>query len=155
LIAELKEQTKTAIADIRRVVYDLRPPALDELGLVSAIREQAAQYSGERLWITVDAPDDLPPLPAAVEVAAYRIALEALMNVVRHSGAHRCSIQLWIQGSIQIEVTDDGHGLGAASRAGVGLAFNARARRRAWRIVRDYQHFRGRNTSARPVAVDG
>lgn len=122
LIAELKQQTKTAIADIRRVVYDLRPPALDELGLVSALREQAAQYSSDKLWITVDAPDVLPALPAAVEVAAYRIALEALMNVVRHSGAHRCSIQLWIQGSLQIEVADDGHGLGDTFRAGVGLA---------------------------------
>jgi signal transduction histidine kinase len=75
LLAELKTQTQSAIADVRRAVYDLRPPALDELGLVSAIREHAARIAGDSLQIAIHAPDAIPPLPAAVEVAAYRITL--------------------------------------------------------------------------------
>jgi signal transduction histidine kinase len=69
LLTELKTQTQTAIAGIRRLVYDLRPPALDDLGLVSALREQISQYQYNQLSIMIDAPADLPPLPAAVEVA--------------------------------------------------------------------------------------
>ena len=79
LLAEVKRQTQGSIAEIRRLVYDLRPPALDELGLVSAIREHAtrtADVSG--LQVVVDVPVSLPPLPAAVEVAGYRIVLEAV-----------------------------------------------------------------------------
>lgn len=96
LLAEVKRQTQGSIAEIRRLVYDLRPPALDELGLVSAIREHAtrtADVSG--LQVVVDVPVSLPPLPAAVEVAAYRIVLEAVTNVVRHAAAQRCIV--WIQ----------------------------------------------------------
>src|SRR5262249_10150122 len=84
LLQELARHTQAAIADIRRVVYALRPPALDDLGLVLALREQAAQYS-HGLQIAIDAPEHLSPLPAAVEVAAYRIVQEALTNVVRHA----------------------------------------------------------------------
>src|SRR6266700_4964619 len=90
LLSELKVQTQAIIADIRRLVYDLRPPALDELGLLSALQEAATQYayqgSGE-LEISVAASEPLPPLPAAVEVAAYRIVQEALTNVARHASA--------------------------------------------------------------------
>jgi len=63
LLAELKAQTQEAISDIRRLVYDLRPPALDELGLISAIREQAASYVQNGLSVSVEAPESLPPLP--------------------------------------------------------------------------------------------
>jgi signal transduction histidine kinase len=102
-------------------VYDLRPPALDELGLVQALREQAAQYSAHGLQITVDAPDQLPALPAAVEVAAYRIALEALTNVARHAKAQRCVVRLLSNGELQLEISDDGQGMDGQMRAGVGL----------------------------------
>src|SRR5206468_2651580 len=76
---------RAAVGNIRHLVYDLRPPTLDELGLVAAIRERAAQYSDPdgatgSLQVVVDAPSRLPSLPAAVEVAAYRIVQEALMN---------------------------------------------------------------------------
>ncbi len=100
VLGELRTETQDAIADIRRVVYELRPPALDELGLVGALREQAARLSagGDGLSVTVEAPD-LPPLPAAVEVAAYRIATEALTNVSRHAGAHRCLVELTLAGA--------------------------------------------------------
>jgi two-component system NarL family sensor kinase len=126
ILGELRSETRDAIADVRRVVYELRPPALDELGLVGALREQAARLSGEArgphtLSVTVDAPEAMPPLPAAVEVAAYRIATEALTNVVRHSAASHCVMRVTVNGRLRIEVTDDGRGLGR-SKTGVGLA---------------------------------
>ena len=105
LLGELRAETQDAIADIRRVVYELRPPALDELGLVGALREQAARLSGVEAAAPVARragrrPGDAPPLPAAVEVAAYRIATEALTNVARHAGASRCTVRLALDGGL-------------------------------------------------------
>ena len=76
---------------------------------------------GEGLQITVLASPDLEPLPAAVEVATYRIALEAMTNVARHAEAHRCHVLLTRDEEVAIEVTDDGRGLPPTYRAGVGL----------------------------------
>jgi len=121
LLLDLKTQTQAAIADVRRTVYDLRPPAIDELGLVPALRAHAARLEGEGLCITVEAPDDLPALPAAVEVAAYRIVLEALTNVVRHAAARMCVIRLTVTGALVIELTDDGQGMEKGVHPGVGL----------------------------------
>ena len=77
LMAELRDQTTSALEDIRRLVYDLRPPALDSLGLLGALRENAMVLSrradGAALEVVVDAPAALADLPAAVEVAAFRI----------------------------------------------------------------------------------
>jgi signal transduction histidine kinase len=120
------------MADIRRLVYNLRPPALDELGLIAAIRDHAAQYGAQGtvvdqagaahgLCITVDAPEHLPELAAAVEVAAYRIVQEALVNVVRHAQARSCRIQLRLAEALYLEIDDDGVGLPSARQAGVGL----------------------------------
>jgi signal transduction histidine kinase len=94
---------------------------LDELGLVPALREQAEQYSHDGLHVSIDAPEQLPSLPAAVEVAAYRIAQEALTNVVRHAQAHTCSIHFALDNGLRVEVCDDGRGIPAGQRAGVGL----------------------------------
>ena len=121
LLGELAAHTQAAVADVRRVVYDLRPPALDDLGLILALREQAARYGQAGLQITVDAPERLPPLPAAVEVAAYRIVQEALTNVVRHAGARSCQVRLTLADTLGIEIGDDGVGLPASVRPGVGL----------------------------------
>jgi signal transduction histidine kinase len=126
LLSGLISDSQNAIADIRRLVYALRPPALDELGLISALREQIAQYGSAHLRITLEAPDRLPPLPAAVEVAAYRIIQEALTNVVKHARAHACTVQIQLLGEGQhrtlgVEVSDDGIGLPAQPRAGIGL----------------------------------
>jgi signal transduction histidine kinase len=121
LVRELDQAIRAAVGDIRRLVYDLRPPALDELGLVAAIRERAAQYDGPDLLVLVEA-DELPALPAAVEVAAYRIAQEALMNVARHAGAQRCHIRLALaEDGLRLDITDDGVGLPETYTAGVGL----------------------------------
>jgi signal transduction histidine kinase len=126
LLSGLIADSLNAIADIRRLVYALRPPALDELGLISAVREQAAQYGSDQLAITLDAPERLPALPAAVEVAAYRIVQEALTNVVKHACARTCTVQIQLLGqgmhrTLSLEVRDDGVGLPAQPRAGIGL----------------------------------
>jgi len=123
LLAHLSAETKAAIADIRRLVYDLRPPALDQLGLAGALREYAAGQSGAAggTRITVDAPESLPPLPAAVEVAAYRIVQEAVANCLRHAGAATCRIVLRVDGGLRVEVIDDGRGLPSVVTSGVGL----------------------------------
>jgi signal transduction histidine kinase len=128
LLCELKAQTQATIADIRRLVYDLRPPALDELGLVSALHEQIVQYSqASGVQMTIEAPSSLPALPAAVEVAAYRIVLEAVTNVVRHAQAHTCSVRLQVSDGLVVEVIDDGVGLPSQYNAGVGI-FSMRER---------------------------
>ena len=122
LLGDLKSQVKTTITDIRRLVYALRPPALDELGLVSAISEHIGPYNQPNgLHVSIDAPDHLPSLPAAVEVAAYHIALEAVTNVARHAHAQTCRIRLSLEGGLCLEITDDGDGLPADFHAGVGL----------------------------------
>ena len=121
LLGELANHAQAAITDIRRIVYDLRPPSLDDLGLVLALREQATAYQQAGLQITIDAPDRLPSLPAAVEVAAYRIVQEALTNVVRHAHARKCIIRLRIDDGLWIEIQDDGWGLPPNRRSGVGL----------------------------------
>jgi two-component system NarL family sensor kinase len=131
LIVQLRQETRAAIADIRRLVDDLRPPALDEVGLVAALQQRAASLSraqdttpddGDSIVIDVAGPSHTTALPAAVEVAAYRIATEALTNVVRHSGAARASVEVSVNGSLEISVADNGNRPWDATRVGVGLA---------------------------------
>ena len=123
LLADLTTRTEAAVSDIRRLVYALRPPALDDLGLVAALREAARQYGERDLTITVDAPESLPPLPAAVDVAAYRIAQEALTNVVRHAAARHGRVRLSLEETLlSVEIRDDGRGLETERGTGVGLS---------------------------------
>lgn len=120
LLSTVADQMQITVAEIRRLVYNLRPPALDQLGLAAALAESAGQLGG--VAVVVDAPPDLPPLPAAVEVAAYRIAQEALTNVARHADARHCWLRLWLENNhLCLEVRDDGRGLPAEVRSGVGL----------------------------------
>jgi signal transduction histidine kinase len=124
-LAELKGHTQTMLADIRRLAYALRPPTLDELGLIGALRASAAQYEVPNggFHVRVETPDIVPRLPAAVEVAAYRIATEALSNVARHAEARVCVVRLRLDepGILRLDVVDDGRGLPPERRAGVGL----------------------------------
>lgn len=122
LLMELKRDVQAAIADIRRLVYALRPPALDDLGLAGALELHIAQYQGPNMAITFDAPELLPSLPAAVEVAIYRIAVEGLTNVLRHAQARACCIRLTVTDMVELEIVDDGRGLPEPLVAGVGLA---------------------------------
>lgn len=122
LLGSLKAQAQEAILDVRRLVYDLRPPALDDLGLISALRQSASRYETGTLRFSFDVPEELPELPAAVETAVYRIAQEAMTNVVRHAMATRCNVRLFCQDAqIVVEVCDNGHGLPPEHRSGVGL----------------------------------
>jgi len=121
LLAGIKSDIQTALGDIRRLVYDLRPPALDDLGLIASLRLLAERYQSAELAIACDLPQQAPPLPAAVEVAVYRISAEALTNVVRHAGAKSCTVRLTVAERLELEISDDGCGIAAAARAGVGL----------------------------------
>src|SRR5215207_9980533 len=124
VVVELRDELRSAIADIRRLVYDLRPPSLDDLGLAEALRRLAERYGseGEQLRVLVEAPEDLPSLPAAVEVAVYRITQEALTNVARHAQAHSCVVRLAVNEDVALEIVDDGVGILAERGAGVGLS---------------------------------
>jgi signal transduction histidine kinase len=122
MIDGVMAKTEAAVADIRGLVYALRPPALDELGLIGALREHIAQHTPPGLSVVFDAPERPPPLPAAVEVAAYRIAQEAFTNVVQHAHARQCVVRLAVAaGRLDLTIRDDGRGLPEQRRAGVGL----------------------------------
>jgi signal transduction histidine kinase len=123
-VVELRDELQGAIADIRRLVHDLRPPALDDLGLGQSLRRFAERYGSEdgTLRLVVRAPEDLPSLPAAVEVAIYRITQEALTNVARHARARTCVVRLAVDGDVLLEIVDDGVGIPAERSAGVGLS---------------------------------
>jgi signal transduction histidine kinase len=120
LLSGLEQQTLQALADIRRLVYDLRPPALDELGLVSALREQGRRFSN--LCVTVEADEHFDDLPAALEVAIYRIASEAITNAAKHGNASTCEVTLSHRDALELEVRDDGDGLPDTLHAGIGMS---------------------------------
>lgn len=130
LAEELRRSRERVISareeERRRLVYDLRPPALDSMGLVGALREYATVLSRRAdaapLQVTVDAPEPMAELPAAVEVAAYRIVTEALTNVTRHSGASTAVVTLTMNpDTLHVGVHDDGANAGGDWRPGVGL----------------------------------
>jgi signal transduction histidine kinase len=120
LLTEIRDETKAAITEVRRSVDELRPPAIDEMGLSGAIRQRAASLSTDELVIEVHGPPTPPPIPAAVEVAAFRIASEAMTNVVKHSGANRCRVALVFDQMLELTVSDNGRGNGRPTGSGVG-----------------------------------
>jgi signal transduction histidine kinase len=120
LVARMRQDIATTSGQIRNLVYGLRPPMLDEFGIVEAIRSHAGHDPQLDLVITGTAAVDR--LPAAVEVALYRIAGEALANVARHSGAAHCWVSFSAaNGDIRMEVVDDGRGLPETVVPGIGL----------------------------------
>jgi signal transduction histidine kinase len=139
MLADLRQVIRSTVEEIRTLVHDLRPPTLDELGLVGAIQiridelnKPALKLAGERradsLLIRLDAPSSLPAMPAAVEVAVYRIVTESLANVVKHAQATSCTVRLDISPAMEllIEITDNGSGIHSmpqtsASTGGIGL----------------------------------
>lgn len=133
MVDELKGELKALVEDIRRLAYDLRPPALDELGLVGAVQSlsarmrQSDQVGGSKQQsiseqdINIQATGDFQSLPAAVEVAAYHIVQEALLNSVRHAHASHYSVRLDRAEALTLEIIDNGEGLPPQFHAGVGM----------------------------------
>jgi signal transduction histidine kinase len=125
LLRGLRAEAVTAVGEIRRLVYDMRPPALDELGLVPALRQRAASMrteDGRTMRVTVEAPEALPELSAAVETAAYRIATEALTNSARHSGSDEAALRIGVDaGRLSVAVRDEGRN-GHTWTPGVGVS---------------------------------
>lgn len=122
LLDDVIEGAQQAVTDLRHVVHALRPPALDALGLGGALRAYAETHTRGGLRTVVDVAEPLPVLPAAVEVAVYRIAVEAITNVTRHADATVCTLSLSAAGDcLLLEVMDDGRGLGVDATPGVGL----------------------------------
>nr|HMN62969.1 sensor histidine kinase [Anaerolinea sp.] len=134
LVDDVIHQNETTVAEVRRLVYGLRPPALDELGLVEAVRDlvrrggQEDMASSGMQFEVSGPPEGLPKLPAAVEVNAYRIAMEGLTNAARHAKAGRCLVRFDcepVEGNgqvvLRVQVSDDGAGIPESYRAGVGI----------------------------------
>jgi two-component system, NarL family, sensor histidine kinase UhpB len=107
--------TTRSLDDLRSVVADLRPLVLDDLGLAPAIRWYATdRLEPEGIDVTVEADVDLPRLPASVETAVFRIAQEAISNVLNHADASQVRIRLARRRDLELEVDDDGVGFDAA-----------------------------------------
>ncbi len=124
LLGQVGAHLKDTVGEVRTVVHGLRPPALEDLGLDDALRELAARFGGTlSIDTTLDVSGDSgTELPAAVEVAAYSITGEALTNVARHARAQAASVRLQREaGWLVVTVTDDGCGIPADARPGLGL----------------------------------
>src|SRR4051812_32322875 len=126
LLRDLESEVQEAITDIRRLVYDLRPPALDDQGLVGALTTQAAQFAAsgpvdDRVTIDVVCTGLDADLPSAVELAVYRVAVEAMTNVVRHARASHCWVVIERNHQLVVQVDDDGIGIDPHATRGVGL----------------------------------
>jgi signal transduction histidine kinase len=124
LLTSLEAEVKHSLDDVKRLVADLHPTALEQAGLIPALHDYAdtvTARSGGRLDVRVTAAE-VPQLPPEVEVAAYRIGLEAVTNVARHAEATRCDVSLsMVGGALTITVDDDGIGIPAGQRPGLGL----------------------------------
>jgi signal transduction histidine kinase len=122
LLADLAQETRRSLDEVRRIARGLRPPALDELGLSEALRDAAEQCASSRLAVEVDV-KDIDSTPTAVETAAYHVAREALANVVRHAGARWCAVRLRRDagGAVVLEVEDNGTGVAPGTSSGLGF----------------------------------
>jgi signal transduction histidine kinase len=120
-LLDLRAEIQATVVDVRRIVEGLRPPALDELGLTGALEQMVERAAGDLdVRLDVQAP---PPVPAAVEVALFRIAQEAVTNAVRHSGARSLRVLVRPQGAgVCAEIADDGCGTPVPRDGGIGLS---------------------------------
>ena len=134
-LAELRELGKDALTEMRSLIFELRPGSLEQDGLAVALRKHAAAVQGRTgLPVVVDV-EEGPRLPLDIEEALYRIAQEALHNVVKHARASHVRIEVAPAGSgVRLAVEDDGRGFDASARrpevGHLGLAgMSARAER--------------------------
>jgi signal transduction histidine kinase len=121
VLADSERGAESAVADVRRIIAELHLRVLEEQGLRQALRQLATSMP-RGMEVSVDL-DDFQPLPPAVELAAYRVAAEALRNVARHSEASRVAVRLRVElGRVRLSIEDDGVGLRDDVMTGVGLA---------------------------------
>lgn len=121
-LLRMRSAVQSGVVDVRRIVEGLRPPALDELGLTGALEQLVDRVCDGGINLELDV-GTLPPIPAAVEVAVYRVVAEALTNLVRHSGAVHATCRVAVQhNGLVVDVSDDGNGLALPRDGGVGLA---------------------------------
>lgn len=120
VVRELADEVQRAVSEVRRICDGLRPAALNELGLADALTEsiEPLQRFGPRITLTLA---DLPTLDPAVEVAAFRIVMEAVTNAVRHADAQHVQVRVGYHHGVTVHVGDDGRGLGTDRVPGVGL----------------------------------
>jgi signal transduction histidine kinase len=112
--------TRQGVQEVRRSLHALRASPLEDLGLIQALR-QLAESTAERagLILKLDLPDNLNGIRSDIEQHCYRIAEEALTNVVRHANAQTLTIRLWqSDGSLNLQITDDGIGFDPAATNG-------------------------------------
>ncbi len=117
---EIRERLREVVGDVRAVTHGLRPPVLDHVGLAGALRRLVDGYEVPECTVSID--DSWGELPAAVEVAAYAVASEAVSNAVRHSAAGRIHLDARVEGrNLVVSVTDNGRGIPARTHGGLGL----------------------------------
>ena len=125
ILGRLVPRLSGAVESVRALAHELTPPLLDELGLGPALEELAARLATARTTVRADV-EALPAMPAALEVAAYRIAGEAVSNAVRHAGATTVHLTAGTgDGVLRVSVSDDGTGLPAEESRAVGLGLSS------------------------------
>ncbi|MFJ8486770.1 HAMP domain-containing sensor histidine kinase [Streptomyces sp. NPDC094038] len=118
---EVQETTRASLDEIRRIARRLRPGVLEELGLTSALKSLATEFTGPALSVRHHIAVDLPPLGENAELVLYRVAQESLTNTARHAGATRVALTLErTGGTVELRVRDNGRGLGGAAE-GAGI----------------------------------
>jgi len=162
LLTQLEVDVEQTTVEVRRLVDGLRPPVLDDLGLVPAIRQHGARFGGagrrtlRSVIVDIRAPTSLPRLPAAVEVAAYRIATEAITNVVRHADARHCVVDIRFGDGLELEVTDDGRGIDSRPDGAGMTSMRERAEELGGTCVAEAGRARGTRIHVRlPVTLAG
>jgi two-component system, NarL family, sensor kinase len=120
ILESLADDLRVCTFEVRQLVDELRPPTLDS-GLESALRVECERFTTAALTVTLDVTHRLTGLPAAIEVAAYRIVAEALTNVARHASARTCRVVVRCDRTLRLEIVDDGVGVDSSAEPGVGM----------------------------------
>lgn len=121
LLTDVEHKLIGAVGEVRRLIHNLRPPVLDQLGLIKSIELFIEDYRQRDFEITLFTPAQMPRLSPVIEIATYRIIQEAVTNVVKHAQATHCTVQLELNDSLKICVSDNGIGIPTSYTQGVGM----------------------------------